>query len=694
MSKYSYPKILFIIILGVICLLSSAYASNDLGIYNKNVLIIQSYARDYMHTREIEAGIELFFKECDHRVSFRYEFLDTKNYFTSDFMENLKYDWEKKYKNVKLDGILLCDDDALIFYKRYGKEIFDPSIPVVAIGINSVKPYEPGLEGVILLEERPNYEKNIDLALMQNQHADTIHFIYDITTTSQQVHAELVPLLDKKYPNIVHTHHINNTPEELKECLSKAKTNEIFFLVIYSRSPKEDAYIYDEVSRYLSQDAPVPIYVFWEFYLNSGVIGGYVASSIKYGETGASLLNDMWNGENLEPIIYEKGLNHRYVFDYLITSKFNMTDFPKDAVFINKPENLWTKYYKFIIGFILFSAVLMLIIFLQYRNVKLHQIENFLLRKNEDIQKDIQEKLEAEVDLRTREYQLLNTKLEMALLLTEDKNKEILSINHQLSNTIDTLKNTQLKLIESEKMASLGSLVSGISHEINTPLGVSLTGNSYILENFKRLYPKYQTQELKKSELDQFLSDIHHLIPTTLESLNQAIALVNAFKQIAISHETHSMRRFNLKDYTEETLKILKPLFEQHQIAIEFDSSSDIFYTGDPNWFFQIINQFIDNSIKHGFKNVSSSKLIVLELTLIQDEVQLTYLDNGNGMTKESLNHVFDPFFTTERNLGTGGIGLYVVYNIVTSGLNGTIVCSSEENGGITFTIKFPLQPQ
>lgn len=690
MSKHSYKIILFIIVSCLTLFLSTNFASNDLGIYNKNVLIIQSYSRDYMHTRELESGIELFFKKSAYHVSLKYEFLDTKNYFCSDFMANLKSQWQRKYLNTQLDGILLCDDDALNFYRLYGKEIFGPSVPVVAIGINSVTPYEPAIEGVILLEERPNYEKNIDLALMQNKDADTIHFIYDITTTSKQVYTELLPLLNEKYPHIKHMHHQEQTPEELKEIISKAQANEIFFLVIYSRAPNQEAYIYDEVSKYLSQDAPAPIYVFWEFYLNSGVLGGYVASSVKYGETGATLLNDLWNGQSLDPIIYEKGLNHHYIFDYLITSKYNITSFPENAIFINKPESFWSKYRKLIMGFSLFSAILVLIILLQYRNVKLHQRENSLLKKNEEIQKNINEKLESEVDIRTREYQLLNTKLEMALLLTEDKNNEILNVNQELSQTIDTLKKTQLKLIESEKMASLGSLVTGISHEINTPLGVSLTGNSFLMDQFKVLYQKYQSQELKKSELDLFLTDINNLIPTTLESLNQAISLVNTFKQIAISHETHSRRSFNLKDYTEETLKTLKPILEQHHITLEFDSPNELLYFGDPNWFFQIINQFIDNSIKHGFKNIPTNKLIVLELTLINDDIQLTYIDNGNGMSKECVNHVFDPFFTTERNQGTGGIGLYIVYNIVTSGLNGSIVCSSEEGGGITLTLKFP----
>lgn len=664
--------------------------TQDLGIYTKEVLIIQAYERDYAHTRELEIGIENSLSQFPDNIKIRYEFLDTKNHFSRASFEDYRDIFKRKYQNLSLDGIILCDDDALNFFRDYGEEIFGSKVPVVATGINSVTNYKEGVQGITILEERPNYEKNIELVLFQNPKVDTIHFIYDDTTTSLQVHGDLVPLLNQYYPTLKHQHHLDKTPEQLKQLVQSAQPNEVFFIVIYSRDPEGEVFVYDEVSKYLTADAPVPIYVFWEFYMNSGVVGGFVASSEKYGESAANTLLNLWNGKTLPAILYEKGLNHRYMFDYTVLNRYNITKIPDNALLINKPLTLWERHKTIIIFFSIVTTLLATIIVLQLRIAKAHRRENKLLKEAEDVQKNINAKLEEEVDKRTEAYQLLNTKLELALLMTEDKNKEISNMNHQLKESFKTLKETQHRLVETEKIASLGSLVAGISHEINTPLGISLTGASFIDEQLHQTYDKYRTQTLKKSELDYFFKTSLETNANVLESLKQSVNLVNSFKKIAISQECESTESFDLSDYIKEVVVSLSPRLKNHNIQILLDCDQVILFKGDPSWFFQILNQLIDNSIRHGFAEKQGDKLIVVELMSMAKEVVLKYYDNGIGIDEILLNKIFEPFYTTKRNDGDGGIGLNMIFNLVVGGLKGTITCESNLNEGMAFVIRFP----
>lgn len=691
-AKYICTLILIIIFFNID---SHSYYLNNAGsleIFEKKVLIIQSYNRDYMHTRELEAGIESVFKESPFLTSFRYEFLDTKNYFSTQHMEALRDSLVEKYNKVNIDGIILCDDDALNFYIAYGHEIFGESIPVVATGINSIRKFADGVSGVVIMEERPNYEKNIDLAIKQNKEIDTLSFIYDITTTSYEILGDLKILLNAKYSGFKHNHYFEKTPEEIKELVENAPKNEVFFLTIYSRSIDGRTYIYDEFSKYISQNSTNPIYCFWEFYMDSGVLGGYVASSIKYGESAAATLINIWDEKIVPPIIYEAGLNHRYIFDYNIIQKYKINNFPASSIFINRPPTIWEKHKNVIIISSIIVSLLTIIIILQYHNTKSHQRENLLLKKNEEIQRDINSKLEIEVNNRTREYQLLNTKLELSLMTTEDKNREITDVNQRLTESLETLRATQKKLIETEKMASLGNLVAGISHEINTPLGISLTGVSFIEDRLNDLKQKYDTQSLKKSELEDFFAQAAEMNNSILSSLRHSISLIGSFKKMAIDHSTHSKRVFNLCEYTSEIITSLTPKLKGNHINLSFECDETIEYYGDPSWMFQIITNFIDNSIKHGFEKNMENKQIFLEIEKISDEIILRYIDNGKGIDEVGKNKIFDPFFTTNRIEGGSGIGLNIVYNIATSALDGSIVCDSEPNKGMAFTIRFPIK--
>ena len=160
--------------------------SDLLPIYDKEVLILHAYQRDYAHTKAIDEGIEAYFNDTELEVKFRYEYLDTKNYFNQSDLSILSHVLSNKYANNHFDAIIICDDDALNFYLSYGDKIWRDTEIVVATGINSLSPHENQNYNITIVEEKPKIEETIELALKQNEDKSirNLHFIYDETTTS------------------------------------------------------------------------------------------------------------------------------------------------------------------------------------------------------------------------------------------------------------------------------------------------------------------------------------------------------------------------------------------------------------------------------------------------------------------------------------------------------------------------------
>ncbi len=363
-------KLRLISLIIVLCFCSFLFSplvfsqSHDLGIYSKEILVLQSYQRDYYHTRVLEDGIEAVLSKSGEKVRIRYEFLDTKNYFDANTFQTLADIMTTKYHDVSLDGIIICDDDALQFYNRFGKSIWPDATNIVSTGINSLRPYSQGVPGMIIIEERPDVEKNITLALAQNQNKEikTLHFIYDETTTSNEMRSDIMSMLADKYPEFEGKHYYDKTPAELKAIIDDSSENDLFFYVLYSRDRYGNTYHYDEVPQYIIKNAKNPVYALWDFYLGTGVIGGYVASSYKYGENAANILLDLWAGQAVAPLIYEDDSHYQYLFDYNVLKAYQLSAVPEDSIIVNRPVSYFEKNKNLIILFSVVSAVLMTII--------------------------------------------------------------------------------------------------------------------------------------------------------------------------------------------------------------------------------------------------------------------------------------------------------------------------------------------
>ena len=380
--------------------------------YDREVLILQSYNRDFVHASDQELGILEVFENSPERIRFHYEFLDTKNYISDEYLA-LKYEeFAMKYAGRLFDAIILDDNDALNFYQRYGKKLWPDTRNVVATGINSVSHYPHGVDGVIIIEERFEYKKNIDLALMQckDQEIKRLNFIYDDSTTSREIIKDIEALTKEQYPDYVINHYFDKTPEELRTIVDASDSHDLFFLTIYFQAVDGSIVTYNEVPEYIFKNAMNPPYGFIDFYLNSEIFGGYMISSKTLGEKAAEAVLKLWNNEYVPKIVYEDGVKTRLILDHLLVEKYDIRNIPREAILINYPESYFKKNRELILFFLAIIAILVVIlILLSYMllfknnlNNKNREINRLNLNLIE-IQKDIIQRLGEVIETRSHE---------------------------------------------------------------------------------------------------------------------------------------------------------------------------------------------------------------------------------------------------------------------------------------------------
>ena len=265
------------------------------------------------------------------------------------------------------------------------------------------------------------------------------------------------------------------------------------------------------------------------------------------------------------------------------------------------------------------------------------------------------------------------------------KNKRI---KEQLETAIDTLTKAKEQLVEAEKMASLGSLVTGVAHEINTPIGISLTAISTLGADSRAFKQLIENGQLKKSEAIKFADKLDELDSLIVGNLQRCHRLVESFKQVSADQIVEQSRQIKLNDYCESIMNTMSAYLKQHQVKWKITGDNPE-HNVDPGLLSQVINNLCTNAVNHAFED-QRDKQISIAID-VSDSVSLVrFKDNGIGMESDVVQRIFDPFYTTKRNEGGTGLGLNIVYTIVTTKLNGQIKVNSELGKGTEFVISIP----
>jgi signal transduction histidine kinase len=296
------------------------------------------------------------------------------------------------------------------------------------------------------------------------------------------------------------------------------------------------------------------------------------------------------------------------------------------------------------------------------------------------------------LDLEQQKDELLINQRE---LRQENENRqfiedELRKRNSELAASMETIQMAKDQLVESERMASLGGLVAGIAHDVNTPLGVSVTATSFLQDRVSKLQAAYDDKKLTSNTMTSFLSEAQQTINLLTNNLNRASDLISSFKQVAVDQTSEAVREINVSDYLTEVVQSLAPNFKKTQHTIDIQCPKDLSIKCAPGVLAQILTNMIMNSLIHGFENKTKGAIKVV-ISKSDDELLIDYSDDGKGLDKDTLERHFDAFFTTRRGKGGSGLGTHIMYNLVTQTLGGAIEAFSEPEKGLEYKITIPV---
>jgi signal transduction histidine kinase len=267
---------------------------------------------------------------------------------------------------------------------------------------------------------------------------------------------------------------------------------------------------------------------------------------------------------------------------------------------------------------------------------------------------------------------------------SERKYRDSLEVN------LENLKIAQNQLVEAEKMSALGGLVAGVAHEVNTPLGISITAASIFKHKIEALDKSIKANTLSKVELDEFVADVMDADQILIKNLDRAALLVKNFKKISVDQSSEKLGEFELNSYIEEIVSTFNSELRHNDVTLEFQLSKEpIRMSSYPGAVSQVIINLLQNAVFHAFDETKDPK-IILKTEASDSHAIISCIDNGKGVSKEVAPRIFEPFVTTKRNNGGTGLGLNITYNLVTQHLGGTIHLDNKVTQGASFVIKIP----
>jgi signal transduction histidine kinase len=273
----------------------------------------------------------------------------------------------------------------------------------------------------------------------------------------------------------------------------------------------------------------------------------------------------------------------------------------------------------------------------------------------------------------------------LVLKFTEEEN---ISLQNSLLKELKHREVFQNEMIEQDRLATIGSMVAGISHEVNNPLGVTLTTLGLSEKKCNEIRSKYESEKLTKHDLKEYLDYEIESLPIIRKNLEQATNTINGFRMMSMNVEALDTEPVHLKAKIEEIISMMRFELRKKQVEIELIFPSEILFQCNPGHINQIFSNLILNSLRHGFVLDEEHK-ITIKGDVINQHIVLSFVDNGVGIPDDNLDRIFNLFFTTTKDQGGSGVGLHVIKNIIEKELKGHVSCFSKA-GETSFEITIP----
>jgi signal transduction histidine kinase len=629
----------------------------------KKILVLHSYDSEMPWVKLEEEGIKSVFQQ-EKQAILSFDYMDTKYNITPDYLSNLYKFYEQKYKGKKFDAVIVTDDAAYDFARTYQQTLF-PLTPIIFCGVNyfneaDIKDKE-WVTGVI---EDVDIKNTIEIALALQPQIKKIVVINDETAVgkaNKQLLEKSMPIFKEKVQFVFLE---KMAMSEVLEQVAALSDDTIVLLMTFNVDKNDTIFSYEESGNLIGAKSRVPVYCFWDFYLQDGMLGGMVTSGYNQGKTAGQMARKIvFDGAKLAdmPVLTESTKQYMFDFNALRKAGIKEEQLPAGSVIVNKPVTFYETY-KSLVWFLMVLFVVLLFL------VTVLAININRRRKVEEEIRQLNRALENQVSERTRALQ---------------------DTNSTLRQTLEDLHQARRHLVESEKMALLGELVAGIAHEINTPIGNSITAISHLTMLTGEFNQKFLGGQMKRSDLEAYLESCNKVSKIITTNLDRAAELIRSFKKVAVDQLVEERRNFDLKEYIQDVLISLNPQLKktQHKINVACPEGIKVYWY--PGAFWQIISNMLNNSILHAY-DPEESGTISITISYEAGIITLIYADDGKGMEPEVQKKIFEPFFTTRRGTGGTGLGMHIVYNLVVFKMKGTVECASQLGNGTVFTIKLP----
>ncbi len=700
---------------------------------NKDILLLQSYHKGYKWSDDISRVIEKNFLEKEN-IFLSTVYMDTKRIDTKEYLEKFYQYYKERFSHNKFDVVMVADNSALEFVQEHYEELFF-NVPIVFLGINNFNPLMiKGLNQVSGVVENVDVEKNIDLILSLHPQLDKILIINEKSVTGDAMRKEM-DIVAPKYTNHITIEHIDSM--DMEEIEAKTKSlgkNSVILWVLLFKDKTGKFFTYKENLKQIRKISQVPIYGLWDFYLEYGIVGGFLTSANSQAEAACKIVDQIFAGKKANTIPIVETSPNRYIFDYheLKTYKINIPPTLNHYEIMNKPFSLYEEYKSVIWLFIsILSAVLMIVIFLmqnvrkrkhsemalknqlEFMRVLLDTIPNpiyysnvegeylggnkafatlYDLSKEEMIGKSAFDFFPKEWAQERRENDIILLKSKGAetlelMLHFPKKRPKLFTFNKAVYTNIDgtvggivcvmddTTERLQHRqfLIQQSKLTEMGEMIAGVAHQWNEPL-VEL---SAIMQDMEFCF---NTGEMDSKKMKEFVRD-------SIVQIQYMSQTLKDFRNFLKPSTRKSL--FCAKKALSEVLEIIgRQIFYSHiDLVVTYSKPEGIFPVfGYENEFKQVLLNIINNA-KNKIVKTRKGENIFIYVAYEELQTKIVITDNGGKIPEKIIGFIFDPYFTTSKN-GTG-LGLYMAKMIIEDKMGGNISVKNIGNN-VEFTILVP----
>ncbi|RBQ28780.1 sensor histidine kinase [Aliarcobacter vitoriensis] len=709
---------------------------------NKEVLLIHSYHKGYAWTDDISKAIENNFSKHEN-IELTTVYMDTKRIDDKSYLENLSKLYKEQFYNRKFDLIIISDNNAFDFIKDYYEDLFK-GIPILFCGLNDYTKERLNslpFKDVSGVAEAVDIENNFELISKLHPNIQNLLIINDKSITGLAVKKDLVKIMEKYKERFSIEYTDNLEINDLKQKVSnleKGKSAILFVLLFKDTTGKY--FTHKQSFEQVRKVSEVPIYGLWDFYLNSGMVGGLLTSAVAQGQTVSNMAIEVLNGKDIKDIpVLEKSPN-LYIFNYDELKRFNLniSKYIENPIIINEPSSIYKEHKNFFIITILTISLLSIIVVILKANIKrrerlerelsnriefdkvlLDTIPNAIYYKNingnflgcnsafASLVSSTKEEVigKTAFDFFPENIAIQNIKIDKEVLktfttisseftfYTPSKDMKHIILNKAAYKNIDgtiggivcimddMTERTQQRqfLIQQTKLAEMGDMISAIAHQWNEPL-VEL---SALVQDIQT---SYLLNELKNSDVENFVND-------SMIQIKYMSRTLNDFRNF-LKPSTKKVLFSISKAFNEINEIIGKQVFYSN-INMNFNyknTNEELLIYGYENEFKQVLLNIINNAKnKIVEKNIPFNKKAKIDINIQRCENcnMIEIIDDAGSIDEKIINSIFEPYFTTKEN--GMGLGLYMAKIIIEDKMKGTISVRNNGNCAI-FSIKLPFK--